>query len=86
MRRILLAQYFVIGVEDLSNANRIELIGLVPRESLFFERFSAVNFGRVESHELPPPNSWYFPEMESASQSEHFGRTDGNGRVLLSLS
>ena len=67
-----LPQYFVTGVENLSNTNRVELIGGVPGESLFFEGLAWVHFGGEEvAHGLRPCPPRYLLETGSASKSEH---------------
>ena len=67
-----LPQYFVPGVENLSDTNRIELIRVVPRELLLFEGLARVYFGGEEAHGLSPYKPRYLSEMDPTSKSEHY--------------
>lgn len=72
-----LPKYFVARVENLSDANRIELIRAIPRESLLFKGLAWVHFGSGEDHELSPFKPWYWSMVDSTSKSEHVEEAGG---------
>jgi hypothetical protein len=67
-----LPQYFVPGVENLSNSNGVKLISSVPGKCFLFEGLPQVNFGagKEACRWLSTPR--YTSRIGSLSKSDHY--------------